>query len=55
MAVLRTAASGQGGPLELDLGPAATFLPLNPVVFLDVTGPGLADLGRLHLAVRTGA
>jgi len=52
VAVLRAAASDQGGTLELDLGPAGTFLPLNPVVFLDVNGPGLADLARLHRAVR---
>ena len=54
VAVLRAAASDQGGTLELDLGPAGTFLPLNPVVFLDVNGPGLADLARLHRAVRAG-
>ena len=54
LAVLRTAASGQTGPLDLDLGPAATFLPVNPVVFLDVGGPGLEALARMHRAVSAG-
>jgi 2'-5' RNA ligase len=51
LAVLRGAASGQAGELVLDLGPAGTFLPINPVVFLDVSGPGLEALARLHRAV----
>jgi 2'-5' RNA ligase len=54
LAVLRAAASGPHGALELDLGPAATFLPVNPVVFLDVSGPGLDALARLHRAVSSG-
>jgi 2'-5' RNA ligase len=54
LAVLRGAASGQAGALELDLGPAGTFLPVNPVVFLDVSGPGLEALARLHRAVSAG-
>ena len=52
--MLRGAASGQAGALELDLGPAGTFLPVNPVVFLDVSGPGLEALARLHHAVSAG-
>ncbi len=52
--VLRGAASGQAGALELDLGPAGTFLPVNPVVFLDVSGPGSEALARLHHAVSAG-
>lgn len=52
--VLRTAAFGQPGPLELALGPVATFWPLSPVVYLTVGGPGLADLGRLQQAVAQG-
>ncbi|MGA3218788.1 MAG: 2'-5' RNA ligase family protein [Acidimicrobiales bacterium] len=54
LAVLRKAASGQAGALELDLGPAGTFVPVNPVVFLDVSGPGLEALARLHRAVSAG-
>ena len=54
LAVVRTAAFGQSGPIELDLGPAGTFLPVNPVVFLEVSGPGLAPLAQLHRAVRVG-
>jgi 2'-5' RNA ligase len=54
LVALRAAASGQPGPLELDLGPATTFLPINPVVFLAVSGPGLEALARLHRAVSAG-
>ncbi len=32
------AAAAAGGPLDLTLGPPATFLPANPVVYLDVGG-----------------
>jgi 2'-5' RNA ligase len=49
--VLRAAAAALGGPLDLDLGPARTFLPASPVLYLDVTGPDLAALVRLHGAV----
>lgn len=54
LAVLRTAAAGQRGPLELDLGPVETFMPTNPVVFLDVSGAGLEPLALLHRAVSAG-
>ena len=54
LAVLRRAAYGQGGALELDLGPVATFIPINPVVFLEVSGPGLEGLAHLHRAVSAG-
>lgn len=54
LAVLRTAACGEAGPFEVDLGPAETFLPVNPVVFLSVSGPGLEALARLHRAVSAG-
>lgn len=37
-AVLHQAAAGCAGPLDLDLGPAATFWPVTPVVYLDVSG-----------------
>lgn len=36
--VLRAAASAQPGPLRLTAGPPATFLPDNPVLFLQVGG-----------------
>jgi len=35
---LRVAAAGQSGPLRLTLGPPATFLPDNPVLYLEVGG-----------------
>ena len=50
LARLRAAAAGQPGPLRLNLGPPATFLPDNPVVFLEVGGD-LARLGALRDAV----
>jgi 2'-5' RNA ligase len=43
LAVLRDAAA-QTPPLHLTLGPPATFLPDNPVIYLDVAG----DLDALH-------
>jgi 2'-5' RNA ligase len=45
LARLREAAAGQPGPLRLTLGPPATFLPDNPVLFLEVGG----DLERLRV------
>lgn len=45
---LRTAAGAMRGPLSLVLGPPATFLPVNPVVFLEVGGPDLAAVHRLR-------
>lgn len=47
---LRAAAAALAGPLDLSLGPPATFLPDNPVLYLDVGGDR-ADLGRLRDAV----
>jgi len=41
---LRSAAAAQPGPLRLTLGPPATFLPDNPVLYLEVGG----DLERLQ-------
>jgi GNAT superfamily N-acetyltransferase len=40
LAVLRAAASAVGGPVRARLGPAATFAPQNPVVFLSVGADG---------------
>lgn len=45
LAVLRSAASAQPGSLRLTAGPPATFLPDNPVMFLQVGG----DLERLRV------
>lgn len=46
LAVVRAAAAatGRAGPLRLELGPAVTFHPVTPVVYLAVGG----DLDRLH-------
>lgn len=38
LAVLRAAASSVPGPLEVELGPVTTFLPVNPVLYLAVGG-----------------
>lgn len=48
---LRTAAAAVGGPLELVLGPPATFHPVNPVLYLSVGGPDLAAVHRLRDSV----
>lgn len=48
--VLRLAA-GDTRPLVLELGPPATFLPDNPVLFLQVGGPDLSALVGLRDAV----
>jgi 2'-5' RNA ligase len=46
--VLRAAAADVDGPLSVRLGPAATFAPVNPVVYLEVEGD---DVQRLRDAV----
>jgi 2'-5' RNA ligase/GNAT superfamily N-acetyltransferase len=57
LAVLRQAAAGQAGQLELTLGPTATFHPASPVVYLAV-GAGepssLEALARLHESLLAG-
>ncbi len=45
---LRAAAAAVPGSLDLVLGPPATFLPINPVLYLDVGGPDLAAVHRLR-------
>jgi 2'-5' RNA ligase/GNAT superfamily N-acetyltransferase len=45
--VVREAAASTG-PLHLSLGPVESFLPVNPVVYLGVGGPGLATVHRLR-------
>ena len=53
LAVVRAAAASTG-ILTLDLGPVATFLPVNPVVFLAVVGPSLPTLHTLQGALHSG-
>ncbi len=52
--VVRAAAAAQDGPLWLELGPVATFVPASPVLYLAVGGPDLERLGRLKSAVLSG-
>jgi 2'-5' RNA ligase/GNAT superfamily N-acetyltransferase len=53
LAVLRRAAADVGS-ITVTLGPPATFLPVNPVVYLPVAGgPGLEAVHRLRDAVFT--
>ncbi len=51
---VRKAAAVQAGPFSLHLGPAATFVPTNPVVYLAVGGAGMAPLRALREAVLAG-
>lgn len=53
LSVLRTAASATT-PFEVTIGPAATFHPVTPVLYLAVGGEGLAELGRLRERVFVG-
>ena len=52
--VLREAAQSLDRPLQLSLGPVATFAPVSPVVYLAVGGPGARGLDHLHEAVLSG-
>jgi 2'-5' RNA ligase/GNAT superfamily N-acetyltransferase len=54
IAVVRSAAAAQDGPLSVELGPVATFVPASPVVYLTVRGPDLDRLARLRSAVLAG-
>ena len=45
VAVLRRAAAA-AAPFEVDLGPPATFLPINPVLYLALAGRGQDDVQR---------
>lgn len=47
LAVLRAAASATS-PFEVTLGPVATFHPVTPVLYLAVSGGGVAELVRLR-------
>jgi 2'-5' RNA ligase/GNAT superfamily N-acetyltransferase len=54
LAVVRRAANDHDGPLRLEFGPVATFVPVSPVVYLSVAGPDLDHLARLRSAVMSG-
>src|SRR5215213_8935979 len=51
--VVRAAASSTG-PVTLDLGPVESFLPVNPVLYLAVGGPGLPSVHRLREELGVG-
>lgn len=53
LAVVRAAAASTG-VLTLSLGPGATFLPVNPVVFLEVGGLSLSTVHALQAALHDG-
>jgi len=48
---LRAAAAAVRGPIEITIGPPATFLPVNPVLYLQVGGTDLPALHRLRETV----
>jgi 2'-5' RNA ligase len=52
--IVRRAAAGEAGPFSLQLGPVATFVPTNPVVYLAVGGTSMASLRHLREAVLAG-
>ncbi len=52
--IVRRAAAAQAGPFSLQLGPVATFVPTNPVVYLAVGGAGMGSLRALREAVLAG-
>jgi hypothetical protein len=53
LALHRTAAAGVA-PIDVTLGPATTFHPVNPVVYLDVTGDDVGSIHALRAAVSVG-
>jgi 2'-5' RNA ligase len=54
LGLLRDAAAQAPGPLTLELGPPATFLPANPVLHLPVGGTGLGPLERMRRVLFAG-
>ncbi len=48
---LRTAAAAVREPIQVVVGPPATFLPVNPVLYLEVGGPDLPALHRVRHTV----
>ena len=51
LARVRAAAASVRGPIEVTLGPPATFSPVNPVLYLEVGGLGLEAVHRLRTTV----
>jgi len=54
LGIMRRAAAAHPGPLHLSLGPAATFVPASPVVYLAVGGPDFDRLASLRDDVLSG-
>lgn len=54
VAVLRREAARCGPTLRLTVGPAASFAPVSPVIYLRVGGDGLDELHRLQVGVFRG-
>lgn len=48
------AVAARHDPVELVLGPVASFAPVSPVAYLEVSGPGLGAVHRLRQEVRQG-
>jgi 2'-5' RNA ligase len=53
IALVRDVAAAEQ-PLDVVIGPLATFYPVTPVLYLQVAGPGLAAITRLRDALDTG-
>ena len=51
---LHRRAAANIAPITVTLGPTATFHPVNPVVYLDVTGDDLTSIRELRTAVSVG-
>ena len=51
---LHRRAAADIAPITVTLGPATTFHPVNPVVYLDVTGADVASIRALRTAVSVG-
>src|SRR3954447_18978935 len=51
---LHRRAAANLAPITVTLGPATTFLPVNPVVYLEVTGADVASIHELRTAVSVG-
>jgi 2'-5' RNA ligase len=54
LALLRRAAATVAGPITVDVGPPATFLPATSVLHLPVTGEGMASLARVRASMLAG-
>jgi GNAT superfamily N-acetyltransferase len=54
LADVRDAAAAEQGPLDLVIGPAVSFLPDNPVLYLRVDGSGLETVVRIRERILRG-